>query len=79
MKALISSIEPVESGYRVAEVVTDDMTFGVADVYFWVDCADNVVADQFYYDPVTQQIIPIPVPVVPPSPDQPVTEGTQTL
>ena len=34
MKALISSIEPVESGYRVAQVAADDMTFGVADVLF---------------------------------------------
>lgn len=79
MKALISSIEPVESGYRVAQVAADDMTFGVADVLFWVDCADNVVADQFYFDPATQQIIPVLVPVITPAPDQPVVEGTQTL
>ena len=79
MKALISSIEPVESGYRVAQVAADDMTFGVADVYFWVDCADNVVADRYYFEPVTRQIIPVPQPVITPAPDQPVVEGMQTL
>lgn len=79
MKALISSIEPVESGYRVAQVAADDMTFVVADVYFWVDCADNVVADRFYFDPASKQIILIPVPIIPLAQDQSVIEGTQTL
>jgi len=60
MKALISSVEPVASGYRVAQVATDDMTFVVAEGLFWVDCANDTVADQFYFDPVTQQIIPVP-------------------
>ena len=79
MKALISSIEPVESGYRVAQVATDDMTFVVADVYFWIDCADNVVADRFYFEPASKQIILIPVPGITPAPDQPVVKGMQTL
>jgi len=76
MKALISSVEPVESGYRVAQVATDDMTFVVADGLFWVDCADDVVQDQFYFDPVTQQIIPVPEP---PKKPQPTTTGTITI
>jgi hypothetical protein len=76
MKALISSVEPVESGYRVAQVATDDMTFVVADGLFWVDCADDVVQDQFYFDPVTQQIILVPEP---PKKPQPTTTGTITI
>jgi len=76
MKALISSIEPVESGYRVAQVATDDMTFVVADGLFWVDCADDVVQDKFYFDPVTQVIVPLPTPPIKP---QPTTTGTVTL
>jgi hypothetical protein len=80
MKALISSVEPVASGYRVAQVATDDMTFVVADVLFWVDCADDVVQDQFYFDPVTQQIVPIPLPPEPPPKQpQPISTGTITI
>lgn len=62
MKALISSIEPRESGYRVAQVEQDTNIFPVAEGLFWVDCADNVVADQFWYDPADGIIKPIPQP-----------------
>jgi hypothetical protein len=60
MKALISPNEPRETGYRVAEVEPAD--FPVAQPLFWTDCADDVVADQFWYDPETQTIKPIPQP-----------------
>lgn len=62
MKALISPLEPVEAGYRVAQVEPDNKTFPVADPLFWTPCADNVVADQFWYDPTDDQIKPIPEP-----------------
>lgn len=61
MKALISSIEPVQSGYRVAQVEANENIFPVAEGLFWVDCSDEVVADQFWYDPSDQQIKLIPV------------------
>jgi len=63
-KALISTIEPRESGYRVAQVVDEGQTFEVAATLFWVDCADDVVADQFWYDPSDQLIKANPVVVV---------------
>lgn len=63
MKALISSIEPVLGGYRVAQVTQDDATFQVAEGLFWADCADDVVADQFWYDPQDQTIKPVQAPV----------------
>ena len=63
-KALISTIEPRESGYRVAQVEDAANIFGVADTLFWVDCADDVVADQFWYDPSDQLIKANPVVVV---------------
>jgi hypothetical protein len=47
MKALISPTEPRESGFRVAQVLAQD--FPVSDPLFWVDCPDNIVADQFWY------------------------------
>jgi len=56
---------------RVAEV--EDNSFEVAPPLFWVDCADDVVADQFYYD--TQALLIIPVINVP----FPVIEGVQTV
>jgi len=47
MKALISPMEPRESGFRVAEVSAQD--FPVADPLFWVDCSDDIVADEYWY------------------------------
>jgi hypothetical protein len=63
-EALISTIEPRETGYRVAQVVPTGETFPVASALFWTPCADNVVADQFWYDPSDQQIKPFPQPTV---------------
>lgn len=73
-EALISPDEPVQTGYRVAQVVADGQTFPVADPMFWTACADDVVADKFWYDPADSQIKPVSVP-----PDQTAVGGTQTL
>lgn len=64
-EALISTIEPRETGYRVAQVVPENETFPVAPALFWVPCADDVVADQFWYDPADQTIKPFPPPPEP--------------
>lgn len=58
MKALISPIEPREAGYRVAQVA--DNQFDVASPLFWVDCSNDVKADQFWYDPSDETIKPNP-------------------
>lgn len=63
MKALISTIEPRETGYRVAGVAIQGQTFPVSPELFWIPCADDVVQDKFWYDPSDQQIKPIPQPV----------------
>jgi hypothetical protein len=63
-KALISTVEPRESGYRVAQVEDAANVFEVAPTLMWVDCADDVVADQFWYDPSDQLIKANPVVVV---------------
>jgi len=57
--ALICPNEPVKNGYRVAQVV--DTTFPVAEPTYWLECTDNIVADQFYLDPVDRLIKPITV------------------
>ena len=75
-KALISPLELVYDyegnviGERVAQVVNDGETFPVAESLYWKDCADDVVADQFWYDPSDQLIKANPVVVVeaPPAP-----------
>jgi len=50
-------------GVRVAEVA--DTTFEVNPILFWVECADDVMADRFYYDTETQTIIAVPVKPIP--------------
>lgn len=72
-KALISKIEPRELGYRVAQVEDAANIFEVSSDLFWVDCADNVVADQFWYDPSDELIKANPI-VVQEAPAQPTAE-----
>ena len=62
MQALISPNEPRLTGYRVAQVVLDGNTFSVAEPLFWTACADDVVADLYWYDPADQTIKLIPAP-----------------
>ena len=65
-KALISPLELVYDykgnliGERVAQVVNDGQTFPVADPLYWKDCADDVVADQWYFQTTTDEILPLP-------------------
>jgi hypothetical protein len=59
MKALISPNEKVylpdgAIGERVAWVC--EAEYPSAPPLFWVDCADDVVPDIWYYDPQDQQI-----------------------
>jgi len=60
MKALISPNEPRETGYRVAQVEDDNLQFDVADPLFWVSCSNEILADQFWYDPSDETIKPFP-------------------
>lgn len=78
--------EPVEAdvpdSWRVAQV--QETTFEVADPMFWTACADDVVADAWYYQTTTGEILPIPAPApvpteVPAAADQPVVSGAQSL
>lgn len=60
MKALISKVEPRHNGFRVAQVEEDEKIFDVSDDLFWVDCANDVKADQFWYDFTDKTIKPNP-------------------
>jgi hypothetical protein len=56
-QALISTVEPRANGYRVAQV--EENSFPVADTLFWVECSDDIVADQHYYDPADETLKPL--------------------
>jgi hypothetical protein len=56
--ALIAPMQPVESGFRVAEV--SEQTFEIAEPLFWTVCDDFVVADEYWFDPTDQSIKPVP-------------------
>lgn len=77
MKALISKIETRETGWRIAQVEQDENTFAVAEGMEWVDCADDVVADLYWFDPQDNTIKLIPANQ--PNQAQPIVEGAQTL
>lgn len=67
MKALISTLEPRQTGYRVAEVVADGATFPVAETMFWTDFPSDldpalVPQDQYWYDPSDNTIKLVPQP-----------------
>jgi hypothetical protein len=65
----------IPNSARVAEVA--DAEFPIAEPLFWVSCADDVKADQWYYDTVQQQCFAVSSPS--PVSDQPTTTGAQTL
>ena len=72
----------VPDSWRVAQV--QETSFEVAQPLFWTDCANDVVADEWYYQTSTGVILPIPAPPpipenAPAAPDQPVVIGAQTL
>lgn len=74
----VAITQDIPNSARVAEVA--EQTFPVAEPLFWTPCADDVVADEWYYDTVSQTIIVIPSPPpVPAAADQPVVDGAQTL
>lgn len=85
MKALISTIEIRETGYRVAQVVNDEQVFDVSLSFYWVPCDDTIIADEFWYNPTDNKFYALSfaeqvneMANVEPMP-QPVTSGTQTL
>lgn len=69
-KALISPLELIYFkgkviGERVAQVVNDGETFPVAEPLYWLECADDVIADEWYLQAETNQILPKPLPPIP--------------
>jgi hypothetical protein len=79
MKALISTIEPLESGYRVVQVEPDDAIFVVAEGLFWIDCPNDLEPSVVWYDPQDGQFKPIPVSPIQAAPNQPSVQGAQTI
>ena len=59
-KALICPNQPVPNGFRIAQVEPIESIFSVAAPLYWVDCADEVVADFWYFDPADATIKAMP-------------------
>lgn len=78
-KALICPNESSYLGYRIAQVEPAENIFSVAEPLYWLDCEDNVIADQWYFDTNENAIKEILIPVIIPANNQPSTSGSQTL
>jgi hypothetical protein len=70
MKALIDTLSPRETGYRVCQVVEDNMTFPIESFLFWTDFPSvydpTLVGDDVYwYDPSDKTIKLRPLPPEP--------------
>jgi hypothetical protein len=61
-KALVCPNESKLTGYRVAQVEEVESIFPVADPLYWIDCDDQVVADQYWFDPSDNTLKEIPKP-----------------
>ena len=62
MYALISEQELVETGYRVVEIRSEP--FDMGNKFKWIECADTVVPNEVYYDPVDSTIKLLPIPEI---------------
>ena len=65
-------------GYRIAQVVPEGAEFPVSEPLYWTDCADNICADEFVFDPSDNSFQPAlwePIPVEQPA----ATGGIETL
>jgi hypothetical protein len=76
MKALISTVEPREQGYRVAQVEPEAI-FNNTEQIYWVDCPDHIVADQHWFNPADNTFVDIPIPE--PIPSTVVTQGLEQI
>lgn len=79
--ALISKNEPVEQGYRVAQVQAEGENFEISDAgdLFWIDVEDHVIPDQYWYDPVTETVKEVPKVSVDSAADSRVNEMIEEL
>ena len=75
--ALVCKNEPREQGYRVAEVA-DTKLWEAAPEHEWIECDDNLLADQKWFDPSnnTFKDFPKQSSIVN---NQPTTSGTQAI
>jgi len=78
MKALISPIEKIENGYRVAEICENE--FEVAPPLFWVDFLNESTEGEYIYiEEYNVFKLKTPEISIVPEQAQPITQGAQTL
>jgi hypothetical protein len=62
---------------RVCQIEPDDQIFAVSEPEFWESCSAEIIPDVYYFDMVNKEFILVPQPA--PYPNQPVTQGAQTI
>lgn len=70
-------ITTIENSARVCEVI--DQPFPVASPLFWTECDDNILADQWYYNTASSNIIKVPDPAPKPVDPQPTVSGANAV
>ena len=67
----------IPNSARVCQIEPDDQIFDVAEPEFWENCSAEIIPDIYYFDMSDKQFKVVPQSA--PYPDQPVTQGTQTI
>ena len=57
MLALVSPLEPVSTGWRLAQIVDDVNVFPVAAPYFWAECPAEATCEHYVFDPLKVAIV----------------------
>ena len=60
-KALISKIEPRESGYRIVQIENESDIYTMSEDFFWIDCEENINPTDFWFDPKDNSFKHIPI------------------
>ncbi len=58
--ALISTNEPRQTGYRVADVVNQGQEFPVFNTLYWQECPDNITPDKWWFDSENSSFVAMP-------------------
>jgi hypothetical protein len=64
-KPYLPVYEEIENSQRLAEVANTE--FPVASPLFWIDCPDEAIADEWYYDSSQQVFSVVPLDAIYPN------------
>lgn len=67
----------IPNSARVCQIESDSEIFSVAEPQFWEDCSEQIIPDIYYFDMISREYVLTPQSA--PYPNQPVSNGTQTI